>query len=77
MGTRWVKNMYECIFSICANDGLHIDLVRAPEQLDDVLAKLNQDQWLSLGLVDGRNIWKNNLATKPQGDPNCLHCLST
>jgi len=41
---------------------LHIDLVRAPEQLDDVLAKLSDDVKLSLGVVDGRNIWKNNFA---------------
>ncbi|KAF9177603.1 methionine-synthesizing 5- methyltetrahydropteroyltriglutamate--homocysteine methyltransferase, partial [Haplosporangium sp. Z 767] len=42
--------------------GLHIDLVRAPEQLENVLANLNKTQVLSLGLIDGRNIWKTNLA---------------
>lgn len=42
-------------------NGLHIDLKRAPEQLDDVLAKLPADKILSLGLIDGRNIWKNDL----------------
>ena len=41
--------------------GLHIDLRRAPDQLDAVLAKLPADKILSLGLVDGRNIWKNDL----------------
>ncbi|GJJ73063.1 5-methyltetrahydropteroyltriglutamate--homocysteine methyltransferase [Entomortierella parvispora] len=41
--------------------GLHIDLVRAPEQLEHVIANLSQTQVLSLGLVDGRNIWKTNL----------------
>jgi 5-methyltetrahydropteroyltriglutamate--homocysteine methyltransferase len=41
---------------------LHIDLVRAPEQLDEVLAKLSADKTLSLGVIDGRNIWKNNFA---------------
>lgn len=44
-------------------DGLHIDLKRAPDQLEAVLAKLPKDKVLSLGLVDGRNIWKNNLST--------------
>ncbi|SFA43563.1 methionine synthase (B12-independent) [Pedobacter suwonensis] len=39
---------------------LHIDLVRAEDQLDDVLASLREDTILSLGLVDGRNIWKND-----------------
>ncbi|MDR2383364.1 MAG: 5-methyltetrahydropteroyltriglutamate--homocysteine S-methyltransferase [Prevotellaceae bacterium] len=41
-------------------DVLHIDLVRAPEQLDEVLAQLPESVSLSLGIVDGRNIWKNN-----------------
>jgi len=41
-------------------DVLHIDLVRAEDQLNDVLASLKEDTILSLGLVDGRNIWKND-----------------
>lgn len=41
---------------------LHIDLCRAPEQLDAVLAKFPTGKVLSLGVVDGRNIWKNNLS---------------
>ncbi|KAF8621589.1 hypothetical protein AX15_007614 [Amanita polypyramis BW_CC] len=41
--------------------GLHIDLVRAPEQLDDVIAAIRQTPIvLSLGLVSGRNIWKTD-----------------
>lgn len=39
---------------------LHIDLVRAEDQLNDVLASLKNETILSLGLVDGRNIWKND-----------------
>lgn len=39
---------------------LHVDLVRAEDQLTDVLASLKDDTILSLGLVDGRNIWKND-----------------
>ncbi|GGH12799.1 5-methyltetrahydropteroyltriglutamate--homocysteine S-methyltransferase [Pedobacter zeae] len=39
---------------------LHVDLVRAEDQLTDVLAALKDDTILSLGLVDGRNIWKND-----------------
>ena len=42
--------------------GLHIDLVRAPEQLDAVLAKAPKDLVLSLGVIDGRNIWRADLA---------------
>lgn len=41
--------------------GLHLDLVRAPGQLDDVLAALPRERWLSLGVVDGRNVWRTDL----------------
>ncbi|PKS07008.1 hypothetical protein jhhlp_005605 [Lomentospora prolificans] len=40
---------------------LHIDLVRNPEQLETVAGSLDASTVLSLGLVDGRNIWKTNL----------------
>ncbi|MGE8533945.1 MAG: 5-methyltetrahydropteroyltriglutamate--homocysteine S-methyltransferase [Chryseobacterium sp.] len=39
---------------------LHIDLVRNPEQLDDILNVIPESLGLSLGVVDGRNIWKND-----------------
>jgi len=41
---------------------LHLDLVRCPLQLDDILEskKLNEYTHLSLGVIDGRNVWKNN-----------------
>ena len=42
-------------------DGLHVDLVRAPAQLDAVLDTLPADRVISLGLVDGRNIWRTDL----------------
>ncbi len=41
--------------------GLHLDLVRAPEQLEAVLAKAPRGLVLSLGVIDGRNIWRANL----------------
>ena len=41
--------------------GLHVDLVRGKEQLDDVLAHWPRERWLSLGLVDGRNVWRCDL----------------
>jgi 5-methyltetrahydropteroyltriglutamate--homocysteine methyltransferase len=41
---------------------LHIDLARAPDQLDAVLAALPSGLSLSLGVVDGRNVWKNELS---------------
>lgn len=42
--------------------GLHIDLVRAPAQLEAVLEQARPELVLSLGVVDGRNIWKADLA---------------
>ena len=43
-------------------DVVHVDLVREPEQLDDVLKHVKPNQTLSLGVVNGRNIWKANFA---------------
>ncbi len=42
-------------------EGLHIDLVRAPDQLSAVLDQLPAYKILSLGVVDGRNIWRADL----------------
>ncbi|MCL4156451.1 UNVERIFIED_CONTAM: hypothetical protein GTU68_031114, partial [Idotea baltica] len=41
---------------------LHLDLVRCQLQLDDILEAeyINKGLTLSLGVVDGRNIWKND-----------------
>lgn len=42
-------------------DGLHIDAVRAPEQLGQVLDRLPTYKILSVGLVNGRNVWRCEL----------------
>lgn len=42
---------------ICA---LHLDLVRNPDQLEEILWQIPEKLSLSLGVVDGRNIWKND-----------------
>ncbi len=42
-------------------EALHIDLRRGAGQLNSILAKFPDNKILSLGLVDGRNIWRNNL----------------
>lgn len=42
--------------------GFHFDFVRVPEQFDDVAAILNDKQTLSVGIVDGRNIWKTDFS---------------
>ncbi|HMR82105.1 MAG TPA: 5-methyltetrahydropteroyltriglutamate--homocysteine S-methyltransferase [Niabella sp.] len=43
-------------------DTLHLDLVRCPLQLEEILTKevVNSRLRFSLGVVDGRNIWKND-----------------
>ncbi|SZF01027.1 unnamed protein product [Blumeria hordei] len=43
--------------------GLHVDLVRNPEQLDQVIEAIGKTTVLSVGVVNGRNIWKTNLKT--------------
>lgn len=72
-------------------EGLHIDVSSAPEQLDAFLACKNLSaKTLSLGCIDGRNIWRADLSKKLEnlsqvkaqfsGDlwiaPSCslLHC---
>lgn len=40
---------------------IHVDLVRNPEQLETVLTALGSKQLLSVGVADGRNIWKTDL----------------
>lgn len=42
-------------------DALHVDLVRAPSDLDAVLAGIGPRMLLSAGVVDGRNIWRTDL----------------
>ncbi len=61
--------------------GLHLDLVRAPEDLNRALKALPKQRTLSLGIVDGRNVWKNDFAksiallrpaVKKWGQEKCL-----
>ena len=41
--------------------GLHVDLVRAPGQLEPILERWPKGRVLSLGVIDGRNIWRADL----------------
>lgn len=41
--------------------GLHLDLSRAPEQLETAGRLAPKDLVLSLGLINGRNVWCANL----------------
>ncbi|GLZ84897.1 5-methyltetrahydropteroyltriglutamate--homocysteine methyltransferase [Metapseudomonas resinovorans] len=42
-------------------DGLHIDLVRAPDQYPTILDRVPGYKVLSLGVVNGRNVWRCDL----------------
>lgn len=42
-------------------DGLHVDLVRAPEQFPTILDRVPNYKVLSLGVVNGRNVWRADL----------------
>lgn len=41
--------------------GWHIDAIRATEDLEKITSTLSIDQILSIGIIDGRNIWRTNL----------------
>ena len=43
--------------------GLHLDLVRAPQQLTTLLTNWPQGRVLSAGVIDGRNIWRADLSS--------------
>ena len=42
--------------------GFHIDLVRAPQQADIWSKHLPANAVLSVGVIDGRNVWRNDLS---------------
>ncbi|KTD49079.1 5-methyltetrahydropteroyltriglutamate--homocysteine methyltransferase [Legionella rubrilucens] len=41
--------------------GLHVDAVTAPEQVKSLMQRLQPNTCLSVGIVNGRNIWKTDL----------------
>ncbi len=41
--------------------GIHIDAVNAPQEAEILLQEIKADQVLSVGIVNGRNIWKTDL----------------
>lgn len=55
-----IVHNHDVLPSFSSLHGLHIDLVRNPEQLETVMDALGEKQLLSVGVVDGRNIWKTN-----------------
>jgi 5-methyltetrahydropteroyltriglutamate--homocysteine methyltransferase len=71
LGTSGVKVLLATYFESAAEHaprvaalpigGVHLDLVRAPQQLDAWRAALPAHAVLSAGVIDGRNIWRANL----------------
>ncbi|MGH8780117.1 5-methyltetrahydropteroyltriglutamate--homocysteine S-methyltransferase [Paraburkholderia sp.] len=72
LGTLGVKVLLATYFDTAADraplvaklpvHGVHIDLVRAPQQLDTWHKALPVDTVLSAGVIDGRNVWRADLA---------------
>lgn len=56
-------------------DGLHLDLVRAPQELQQVLDRLPAYKILSAGVIDGRNIWRSDLESLNQQLSDALERL--
>lgn len=47
-------------------DGLHIDAVSAPDEVEAVVERLPPRRMLSLGIVDGRDVWVNDIEASLQ-----------
>ncbi len=57
-----LKNNKEAFFSLPVN-AFHVDLVRGLGELETISRHFPKDKKLSIGVVDGRNIWKNNFVS--------------
>ncbi|MES2579931.1 MAG: 5-methyltetrahydropteroyltriglutamate--homocysteine S-methyltransferase [Pseudomonadota bacterium] len=52
---------YQGLIATLPVDGIHLDLVRAPEQLGPWVNTIPSYWILSAGIIDGRNIWRTDL----------------
>lgn len=50
-------------FCSIKTDGLHVDAISCQNELSTIVEKVDKEKILSLGLVDGRNVWKSDLKT--------------
>ncbi len=62
--TSYFEGYHQNIPAVCdfPVDGIHVDLTRGLGELDEILDRLPSNKMLSMGVVDGRNIWKNDFA---------------
>ncbi|WP_185852072.1 5-methyltetrahydropteroyltriglutamate--homocysteine S-methyltransferase [Blattabacterium cuenoti] len=65
------------LFHDISIQALHIDLVEEPNQLEKILSFFSRESKtiLSLGVIDGRNIWKNNYANSIQKIEKAIESL--
>ncbi|ROO24472.1 5-methyltetrahydropteroyltriglutamate--homocysteine methyltransferase [Salinisphaera orenii MK-B5] len=49
------------LFTSLPVEALHIDAVRGIKEAEVVAARLDDEKYLSVGIIDGRNIWKTDL----------------
>lgn len=54
------------LIATLAVDGVHIDAVRGAADVEALIAALPAEKVLSLGVVDGRSIWRNDLRASLQ-----------
>ncbi|OON59920.1 5-methyltetrahydropteroyltriglutamate--homocysteine S-methyltransferase [Massilia sp. KIM] len=61
--TTYFGRLEENLALACALpvDGLHLDAIQARHEVDAAIGLLGADKVLSLGVVDGRNVWKTDL----------------
>lgn len=45
-------------------EGVHVDCIRAPDDASWFAERLSAERTLSLGLIDGRNVWKADLSAQ-------------
>jgi len=57
-------------------DGLHIDTVAEPTVVKNIISALPEHWVVSLGIIDGRNVWKNNLLATYQKYKSIAESLS-
>lgn len=61
--TKYFSSLAGHIDTVCSLPvaGLHVDAIRGAEDLKEIATKWPADRILSVGVIDGRNIWKADL----------------
>lgn len=70
-----INHNIDVLSSIQELYAVHVDLVRHPEQFEVVVGALGPKQVLSVGVVDGRNIWKTNFKNAIEMVEKAIHKL--